>query len=479
MGRSADAAVAPGTRGEPCPTGGVLPRGRRRRGHGRVHRRRPCPARSRWSGRSPPARASCAPTRTPRRGAELVPAGRPLRRRRTSACWPRPASPTVRVHARPRVTIFSTGDEVVPPRDARRCARARSATRPRWRSPRSCARPVASPDRRRHRARRCRRRWTRRCAARVDAERPGRRLGGLVGRRARRDRRRGAPRSGSRASGATASRSGPASPRCWPSATACRSSGCRATPRSALVVFRLIGLPLVRLVGGVHDAAARADARARPRRATCPRRPAASTSSRCALADGVATPVFGLSALLSVLTAADGYVIVPEECDRPRRGHRGRRHRYVQRLTRVGHAGQPVHPRRPRRRRARGAWRAQRVGRGLPGQRVPAATGLGSPTPPGWSRAGPVWAAPLVTAVRRGRRWTGSPCAPQTPSARARPRRSTSQPDAYVVVDTGDPMPAGCDAVVMREHVHYRRRAPRSSAPPCRPTSTCARSART
>ena len=29
--------------------------------------------------------------------------------------------------------------------------------------------------------------------------------------------------------------------------------------------------------------------------------------------DGVATPVFGLSALLSVLTAADGYVMVPEE----------------------------------------------------------------------------------------------------------------------------------------------------------------------
>ena len=28
-------------------------------------------------------------------------------------------------------------------------------------------------------------------------------------------------------------------------------------------------------------------------------------------------------------------------------------------------------------------------------------------------------------------------------------------PDAYDVVDTGDPMPAGRDAVVMREHVHY------------------------
>ena len=31
------------------------------------------------------------------------------------------------------------------------------------------------------------------------------------------------------------------------------------------------------------------------------------------MSDGVADPVFGLSALLSVLTAADGYVIVPEE----------------------------------------------------------------------------------------------------------------------------------------------------------------------
>src|ERR1700761_8925460 len=28
-------------------------------------------------------------------------------------------------------------------------------------------------------------------------------------------------------------------------------------------------------------------------------------------------------------------------------------------------------------------------------------------------------------------------------------------PDSYDVVDTGDPMPDGRDAVVMREHVHY------------------------
>jgi molybdopterin molybdotransferase len=31
------------------------------------------------------------------------------------------------------------------------------------------------------------------------------------------------------------------------------------------------------------------------------------------LSDGVAVPVFGLSALLSVLTAADGYIVIPDE----------------------------------------------------------------------------------------------------------------------------------------------------------------------
>jgi molybdopterin molybdotransferase len=32
-----------------------------------------------------------------------------------------------------------------------------------------------------------------------------------------------------------------------------------------------------------------------------------------AVRDGVATPLFGASALLSVLTAADGFVVVPDE----------------------------------------------------------------------------------------------------------------------------------------------------------------------
>ena len=88
--------------------------------------------------------------------------------------------------------------------------------------------------------------------------------------------------------------------------------GLPGNPRSALVVFRLIGMPLVRLVGGCTSRP--------PSRSCAPgwQRDLASAAGRLdvvqvRLHDGVATPLFGLSALLSVLTAADGYVIVPEE----------------------------------------------------------------------------------------------------------------------------------------------------------------------
>ncbi|MEA2270168.1 MAG: molybdopterin molybdotransferase [Solirubrobacteraceae bacterium] len=42
------------------------------------------------------------------------------------------------------------------------------------------------------------------------------------------------------------------------------------------------------------------------------------------------------------------------------------------------------------------------------------------------------------------------------------------EPGRYVVVDTGDPLPDGCDAVVMREHVHYDGEAAevRTAVPP-------------
>jgi molybdopterin molybdotransferase len=88
--------------------------------------------------------------------------------------------------------------------------------------------------------------------------------------------------------------------------------GLPGNPRSALVVFRLIGMPLVRLVAGCTRPPAEATVRARLDRDL------ASATGRLdvvqvRVSDGCASPVFGMSALLSVLTTADGYMIIPEE----------------------------------------------------------------------------------------------------------------------------------------------------------------------
>jgi molybdopterin molybdotransferase len=88
--------------------------------------------------------------------------------------------------------------------------------------------------------------------------------------------------------------------------------GLPGNPRSALVVFRLIGMDLVRLVGGCTAPPPEASTRARLARNL------ASATGRLDVIQvtvraGVATPLFGVSALLSVLTAADGYVVIPEE----------------------------------------------------------------------------------------------------------------------------------------------------------------------
>jgi molybdopterin molybdotransferase len=90
--------------------------------------------------------------------------------------------------------------------------------------------------------------------------------------------------------------------------------GLPGNPRSALVVFRLIGMPLVRRVGGWT---------ADPRPGTVHARLSRNLPSAAGRLDvvqvrltgDVAEPIFGPSALLSVLTAADGYVIVPEDAN--------------------------------------------------------------------------------------------------------------------------------------------------------------------
>ncbi len=88
--------------------------------------------------------------------------------------------------------------------------------------------------------------------------------------------------------------------------------GLPGNPRSALVVFRLVGMPLIRLVGGCATSPPDPSTRA-----TLSRNLASATGRldvvQVKVADGAATPLFGASALLSVLTEADGYIVIPEE----------------------------------------------------------------------------------------------------------------------------------------------------------------------
>jgi putative molybdopterin biosynthesis protein len=115
--------------------------------------------------------------------------------------------------------------------------------------------------------------------------------------------------------------------------------------------------------------------------------------------------------------------------------------------------------------RALDAWRDAREAAGcparIPAMRVPVQEAAGLVT------AGPVWATrsspPFDAAgmdgiaVRAADTLGASETTPVCLPA-----------DAYDVVDTGDPMPEGRDAVVMREHVHYQGDAAevRSAVPP-------------
>jgi molybdopterin molybdotransferase len=87
--------------------------------------------------------------------------------------------------------------------------------------------------------------------------------------------------------------------------------GLPGNPRSALVVFRLLGVPIVRLVGGCSHPPAEPTTRARLDR------PVPSAAGRLdivqvSVTDGVVRPLFGSSSLLSVMTGADGFLCVPE-----------------------------------------------------------------------------------------------------------------------------------------------------------------------
>lgn len=87
--------------------------------------------------------------------------------------------------------------------------------------------------------------------------------------------------------------------------------GLPGNPLSALVVFGQVGVPLLWRIAGCETPPPEPSTRARLSRDL------ASAAGRLdvvqvGVRDGVAEPLFGPSALLSVLTRADGYVIVPE-----------------------------------------------------------------------------------------------------------------------------------------------------------------------
>ena len=87
--------------------------------------------------------------------------------------------------------------------------------------------------------------------------------------------------------------------------------GLPGNPRSALVVFRLVGVPLVRTVAGITAPAPAAHVRASLGR-DVPSAAGRLDVVQVELADGVATPLFGSSALLGPMVRADGWFCVAE-----------------------------------------------------------------------------------------------------------------------------------------------------------------------
>jgi molybdopterin molybdotransferase len=88
--------------------------------------------------------------------------------------------------------------------------------------------------------------------------------------------------------------------------------GLPGNPVSALVVFRLIGAPLVRLLGGLEEPAAAPVVRA-VLTADVPSAAGRLDVVAVRLEDGEATPLYGRSSQLSLLARADGLLLVAEE----------------------------------------------------------------------------------------------------------------------------------------------------------------------
>jgi molybdopterin molybdotransferase len=87
--------------------------------------------------------------------------------------------------------------------------------------------------------------------------------------------------------------------------------GLPGNPLSALVVFGQVGVPLLWRLAGCETPPPAPSTRARLSR-DLPSAAGRLDVVQVRVRDGAAEPLFGPSALLSVLTRADGYLVVPE-----------------------------------------------------------------------------------------------------------------------------------------------------------------------
>ena len=306
MGAEPEVAVGPGTAAA-MPTGGVLPAGAdavvmveytQEAMPGTIEVVRP----------AAPGDGVVRADEDAAAGAELVPAGRPLRAQDLGMLAAAGLT-SVSVHARPRVTIFSTGDEVVPPATSQlRPGQVRDATAAALAAMVADAggEPVPGgivPDDPATLAAALR-------AALATSDLIVVSAGSSVGAR---DETAGVVAGlgppGIWCHGLAVH---PGKPTLLAEASGVPLIGLPGNPRSALVIFRLLGVPLVRLVGGCTQPPPEPVRRARLAR-DLPSATGRLDVVQVQLRDGLAAPVFGLSALLSVLTAADGYLTVPEE----------------------------------------------------------------------------------------------------------------------------------------------------------------------
>ncbi len=303
-------------------------------------------------------------------------------------------------------------------------------------------------------------------ARRAGSQRRDRDLGGLIGRGARRDRGRRRP---ARPARHLVPRPGDQARQAHAAGRVRRRAGHRAAGQPAVGAGGLpadrdaAGAPASAAAPGRRRAGGAGPAGARPglRRRAARRRPGPAARRRWRPRSS------GCRRCCRCSPRPTGTSSCPRRPPAWTRAPRSRSPCTVDHAARVDqdHDRQPVHPRRARGPRPGSLARRAR-GRGLPGPAAGRRGRAGGRRGPGHRRAGMGHAGPRRRSTPPA--WTASRSARPTRSAPSETTPVYLAPDAYDVVDTGDPMPDGRDAVVMREHVHYAGGAAelRAAVPP-------------